>query len=136
MIASINDGNNISFNNNDIILPPSQRSGLHKNRRNAYIDKSATEAAAAHAQQMAAVDMMQNINTSSQTAAALILNDTSVNKTQSLKVLAAQSIAARNLLEPLQSNASTIALNRIDTVNVLEFLGDIYDNTIEIVNTE
>lgn len=87
--------------------------------------------------QMAAVDMLQTINTAaSQTAASLLINDITPNKTESLKILSTQSVGARSLLEPMQANASTIKLNRIETVNVLDFLGSVYDNTIQVIVTE
>ncbi|AVA31140.1 p12 [Oxyplax ochracea nucleopolyhedrovirus] len=80
----------------------------------------------------AATNVLQNINIS-ETAASLLINDKTTNKTNSLKILGSQSIAARNLLEPLQANASFVKLNRIETIDVLNFLGDVYDNTIKIV---
>ncbi|ABL76031.1 p12 [Maruca vitrata nucleopolyhedrovirus] len=114
MIASIND--------NDA-------DNARRNRRN--------RPSAAKPNQMAVVDMLETINTAaSQTAASLLINDATPNKTESLKILSTQSVGARSLLESMQSNASTIKLNRIETVNVLDFLGSVYDNTIQVIVTE
>lgn len=77
--------------------------------------------------------MLHNMN-SADTAAAFIIKDPSENKINSLTTLGTQSIAARKLVESLQTNAATIKLNREDTINVLQFLGDIYENRLEVVN--
>lgn len=84
--------------------------------------------------QLAAADMLYNIN-NTQTAATFIVNDTSENKIASLTTLGNQSIAARKLVDTLQAKEPTIKLNRQDTVNVLQFLSDIYTNQLEVVNT-
>ncbi|AKN80966.1 hypothetical protein [Lonomia obliqua multiple nucleopolyhedrovirus] len=81
------------------------------------------------------VDMLQNMN-ASKTAASFLLHDSSKNKIESFKILAAQSAAARYLLEPLQGDAATIKLNRQETMDVLQFLDTIYNNNIKIINTE
>ncbi|BAE72340.1 P12 [Hyphantria cunea nucleopolyhedrovirus] len=83
--------------------------------------------------QLEAAEMLHNMN-ESQTAASFIVNDASENKIASLTILGNQSIAARKLVESLQANASTIKLNREDTVNVLKFLSDVYTNQLEVVN--
>ncbi|AGA16253.1 p12 protein [Thysanoplusia orichalcea nucleopolyhedrovirus] len=119
MIASIND-------NDDVDETPQTR----RNRRNRPERPSASA-------QIAAVNMLQTINTANtQTAASLLIDDVTPNKTHSLKILSTQSAGARSLLQPMQANASTIKLNRIETVNVLDFLGNIYDNTIQVIATE
>nr|AFS51935.1 DekiORF57 [Dendrolimus kikuchii nucleopolyhedrovirus] len=81
---------------------------------------------------LAAAAMLQHIN-SPQTASSLLLSDETPNKTHSFKILATQSIAARKLLRPLQANEPDINLDRVDAINVLELLGNIYDNTIEVI---
>lgn len=83
--------------------------------------------------QVETAEMLHNIN-SAQTAATFIVNDSSQNKIASLTTLGNQSIAARRLVESLQANASTIKFNREDTVNVLQFLSDVYTNQLEVVN--
>ncbi|QCF61116.1 p12 [Troides aeacus nucleopolyhedrovirus] len=122
MIASINDTDMDTHDN---------MSQARRNRRNRAPARPSAQT------QMAAVDMLQTINTAaSQTAASLLINDITPNKTESLKILSTQSVGARSLLEPMQANASTIKLNRIETVNVLDFLGSVYDNTIQVIVTE
>ncbi|AAA66732.1 AcOrf-102 [Autographa californica nucleopolyhedrovirus] len=122
MIASINDTDMDTDDN---------MSQARRNRRNRPPARPSAQT------QMAAVDMLQTINTAaSQTAASLLINDITPNKTESLKILSTQSVGARSLLEPMQANASTIKLNRIETVNVLDFLGSVYDNTIQVIVTE
>ncbi|USC25944.1 p12 [Palpita vitrealis nucleopolyhedrovirus] len=117
MIASINDSD----------VDDVGTSQTRRNRRN----KSSVKPMAATA------DMLQTINnTAAQTAASLLINDLTPNKTQSLNILSTQSVGARSLLNPLQTNESTIKLNRIDTVNVLDFLGNLYDNSIQVIITE
>ncbi|QDL56959.1 P12 [Dione juno nucleopolyhedrovirus] len=82
---------------------------------------------------LAAAEMLHNMN-ETQTAAAFIVNDTSENKIASLSTLGNQSIAARKLVESLQADAPTVKLNREDTVNVLQFLSDVYTNQLEVVS--
>nr|AFN21061.1 P12 [Bombyx mori nucleopolyhedrovirus]AFN21341.1 P12 [Bombyx mori nucleopolyhedrovirus] len=123
MIASINDIDDMDTGNN--------MSQTRRSRRNRPPANPSAQT------QMAAVDMLQTINTTaSQTAASLLINDITPNKTESLKILSTQSVGARNLLEPMQANATKIKLNRIETVNVLDFLGSVYDNTIQVIVTE
>ncbi|AAK85653.1 hypothetical protein [Epiphyas postvittana nucleopolyhedrovirus] len=110
MIASIND---------DADTPPRRR------RRSQERNRSPAR--------LAAADMLHNIN-NAQTAASFIVNDASEKKINSLTTLGNQSIAARKLVESLQANAPTIKLNREDTVNVLQFLSDVYTNQLEVVN--
>nr|QXI73279.1 P12 [Bombyx mori nucleopolyhedrovirus] len=125
MIASINDIDDMDTGNNNN-MPQTRRS-----RRNRPPANPSAQT------QMAAVDMLQTINTTaSQTAASLLINDITPNKTESLKILSTQSVGARNLLEPMQANETKIKLNRIETVNVLDFLGSVYDNTIQVIVTE
>ena len=112
MIASIGDSSE----------PPPRRSRRHQ-----------TQPRSRSPQHLAAAEMLHNIN-NAQTAATFIVNDSSVNKISSLTTLGNQSIAARKLVESLQANASTIKLNREDTVNVLQFLSDLYTNQLEVVN--
>ncbi|ACQ57279.1 P12 [Bombyx mandarina nucleopolyhedrovirus] len=125
MIASINDIDDMDTGNNN------NMSQTRRSRRNRPPANPSAQT------QMAAVDMLQTINTTaSQTAASLLINDITPNKTESLKILSTQSVGARNLLEPMQANATKIKLNRIETVNVLDFLGSVYDNTIQVIVTE
>nr|WRK23896.1 p12 [Bombyx mori nucleopolyhedrovirus] len=125
MIASINDIDDMDTGNSNIT------SQTRRSRRNRPPANPSAQT------QMAAVDMLQTINTTaSQTAASLLINDITPNKTESLKILSTQSVGARNLLEPMQANATKIKLNRIETVNVLDFLGSVYDNTIQVIVTE
>nr|WRK23068.1 p12 [Bombyx mori nucleopolyhedrovirus]WRK23206.1 p12 [Bombyx mori nucleopolyhedrovirus]WRK23344.1 p12 [Bombyx mori nucleopolyhedrovirus]WRK23482.1 p12 [Bombyx mori nucleopolyhedrovirus]WRK23758.1 p12 [Bombyx mori nucleopolyhedrovirus] len=125
MIASINDIDDMDTGNNN------NTSQTRRSRRNRPPANPSAQT------QMAAVDMLQTINTvASQTAASVLINDVTPNKTESLKILSTQSVGARNLLEPMQANATKIKLNRIETVNVLDFLGSVYDNTIQVIVTE
>ncbi|AOT85526.1 p12 [Cyclophragma undans nucleopolyhedrovirus] len=82
---------------------------------------------------LAAAAILHHINFP-YTASSLLLGDSTHNKTHSFKMLATQSIAARKLLQPLEANEPDINLDRVDAINVLELLGNIYDNTIEIIN--
>ncbi|BBD51421.1 P12 [Samia ricini nucleopolyhedrovirus] len=80
-----------------------------------------------------AAEMLRSMN-GARTAAAFILNDASENKVASLTTLGSQSIAARKLVDSLQASAPTIKLNREDTVNVLQFLNDVYSNRLEVLD--
>ncbi|UZE89730.1 P12 [Parapoynx stagnalis nucleopolyhedrovirus] len=111
MIASIND-----FDNSDT-----------ETRRNSPVPRPVASV------QNAAMNVLQNMNTS-KTVAAMILEDTSHQKIDSLKNLAPQSVAARKILP--QMNAPSIPLNRNDTVDVLKLMSNIYDNTISVIITE
>lgn len=119
MIASINDG----MSEPRAPPPPSRRS-----------TRTTATARPAAREQLAAVDVMRNINSLS-TAATLIIEDATPNKVDSLNVLAAQSIAARKLLAPLQSNAPVVKLNRLEAMDVLELLTNVYDNVFEVITT-
>jgi hypothetical protein len=121
MIASISDDNNTG--------------GSADNRRRHRYRNNNDPNLYSPPPQHATVEMLQNLNTS-RTAASLVLNDTSANKVTSFRALAAQSTAARNLLPPLETNAPTLALDRENIINVLKLLGNIYDNSIEIISTE
>ena len=78
MIASINDTDMDTDDN---------MSQARRNRRNRPPARPSAQT------QMAAVDMLQTINTAaSQTAASLLINDITPNKTESLKILSTQSV--------------------------------------------
>ena len=125
MIASINDDGDGQSGGGGGGGRQQSSSTTRRNRNNAN---------ATSPQLAAPVDMLQNMNTS-RTAASLLLEDSSENKVDSFRVLAAQSSAARSLLQPLQSNAPTIEFNRENIINSLKLMGNIYDNTIEIIDT-
>lgn len=83
--------------------------------------------------QLAAAEVLHNLN-GAETAASFIVKDASENKVASLATLGSQSIAARKLVEALQARAPSVKLNREDAVNVLQFLGDVYSNQLEVVS--
>lgn len=124
MIASINDDDHSDVENVET---------TRRRRRNRHNNPAAPRPSVPN--QNSAINMLQNMNTS-KTVAAMILEDSSEKKVNSINNLAPQSVAARKLLSPLQTNALNIPLNRNETIDVLKLMSNIYDNTISVVITE
>ncbi|QEI03683.1 P12 [Rachiplusia nu nucleopolyhedrovirus] len=82
---------------------------------------------------MNSAELLLNLNQTA-TVSDLILNDTNPLKRNAINVLSRQSATAKNLLTAVDNNDSSLRLDTIRSINVLQLLSDVYDNKFVIVN--
>ncbi len=78
-------------------------------------------------------ELLQSLNQTS-TVSDLILNDTNQLKRNAINVLSKQSAIAKTLLTAVDNKDSSLRLNTIGTINILQLLSDVYDNKFVITN--
>ncbi|QED40611.1 P12 [Chrysodeixis includens nucleopolyhedrovirus] len=68
------------------------------------------------------------------TVADLILNDNNKLKQNAINVISKQSAVAKSLLVDVENKNENIHLNTMQSMNMLKFLSDVYDNKFVMVN--
>ncbi|AHH82667.1 P12 [Buzura suppressaria nucleopolyhedrovirus] len=77
--------------------------------------------------------LINALNDSDNTVASVIMRDQSVNKVNSFKILSPGSAVAKQILKDIEDDTENIRLNTMRATNILRFLSNIYDDTLQIV---
>ncbi|AKC91676.1 ac102 [Lambdina fiscellaria nucleopolyhedrovirus] len=103
------------------------------NKREAMRDSRFDVASEASAESINVADMINLLssNNDNNTAAALILNDRSHNKTNTFQVLSKSSAVAQSILKDIEDNKEQLTVNTRRATNLLKLLVNVYDNQFE-----